>query len=163
MSLKYRIILRKNMTKGAAEGSKLYYGQVRSLDKTPFKKLCSMVSDYCTAKKGEVELVVDGLINVMKNLLDGGNVIQMGDFGNFRMIAGSKGTAVKKDFDVMLFKKGRIVFTPGKILKDITEKPTFVNLEDNKETAGSGTGSGTGGSGSETGGGSGGDEKPGGL
>ena len=63
----------------------------------------------------------------------------------------------------MLFKKGRIVFTPGKILKDITEKPTFVNLEDNKETAGSGTGSGTGGSGSETGGGSGGDEKPGGL
>ena len=66
MSLKYRIILRKNMTKGAAEGSKLYYGQVRSLDKTPFKKLCSMVSDYCTAKKGEVELVA-GV--VLKNTL----------------------------------------------------------------------------------------------
>jgi len=136
MSLKYRIILRKDMTKGAPEGSKLYYGQVRSLEKTSFNKLCDMVSDYCTAKKGEVELVVDGLINVMKNLLDSGNVVQMGGFGNFRMIAGSKGAAEKKDFEVLLFKKGRIVFTPGKILKEITTKPTFVKLEDSKESSG---------------------------
>lgn len=143
MSLKYRIVLKKDMSKGAAAGAQLFYGQVRSLEKTSFKALCALVSDYCTAKKGEVELVVDGLINVMKNLLVSGNVIQMGEFGNFRMTAGSQGSKTLKDFDPLLFKKGRIVFTPGSILKGIVTKPSFLKLEafeDPQEAEGGGGG-----------------------
>ena len=112
MPLKYRIVLKKDMSKGAAKGDQLYYGQIRSLEKTNFKKLCKLVSGYCTAKPGEVELVIDGLIYVLCMLLESGNVIQMGEFGNFRMVAGSKGSATLKNFDPMLFKKARIVFTP---------------------------------------------------
>ena len=110
MPLKYRIVLKKDMSKGAAKGDQLYYGQIRSLEKTNFKKLCKLVSGYCTAKPGEVELVIDGLIYVLCMLLESGNVIQMGEFGNFRMVAGSKGSATLKNFDPMLFKKARIVF-----------------------------------------------------
>ena len=65
MPLKYRIVLKKDMSKGAAKGDQLYYGQIRSLEKTNFKKLCKLVSGYCTAKPGEVELVIDGLIYVL--------------------------------------------------------------------------------------------------
>lgn len=129
MSLKYRIVLKKDMSKDAAVDAKLFYGQIRSMEKTGFKKLCELVSDYCSAKKGEVELVVDGLIHVLKNLLESGNVIQMGDFGNFRLIAGSRGSATLKEFDPSMFKKGRIVFHPGSLLKQIAEKPSFLKLE----------------------------------
>lgn len=129
MSLKYRIVLKKDMSKGAAQGAQLFYGQVRSQEKTDFKKLCELVSGYCTAKKGEVELVIDGLIYVLKMLLESGNVIQMGGFGNFRMVAGCKGSATMKDFDPALFKKGRIVFTPGAILRDLTTKTRFDRLD----------------------------------
>ena len=99
MPLKYRIVLKKDMSKGAAQGAQLYYGQIRSMEKTTFKKLCKLVSGYCTAKPGEVELVIDGLIYVLCMLLESGNVIQMGEFGNFRMVAGSKGSNTLKDFD----------------------------------------------------------------
>ena len=92
MPLKYRFVLKKDMSKGAAQGAQLYYGQIRSMEKTSFKKLCKLVSGYCTAKAGEVELVIDGLIYVLCMLLESGNVIQMGEFGNFRMVAGSKGS-----------------------------------------------------------------------
>lgn len=54
MPLKYRIVLKKDMSKGAAQGAQLYYGQIRSMEKTSFKKLCKLVSGYCTAKAGEV-------------------------------------------------------------------------------------------------------------
>lgn len=37
MPLKYRIVLKKDMSKGAAKGDQLYYGQIRSLEKTNFK------------------------------------------------------------------------------------------------------------------------------
>ena len=129
MALKYRIVLKRDMSKGAAADAKLFYGQVRSIEKTEFKKLCELVSGYCTAKKGEVELVVDGLINIMKNELESGNIVQMGAFGNFRMLAGSRGSATLRNFDPSMFKKGRIVFTPGAILQTIISKPSFMNLE----------------------------------
>ena len=45
MPLKYRIVLKKDMSKGAAKGSQLYYGQIRSMEKTTFKKLCKLVSE----------------------------------------------------------------------------------------------------------------------
>lgn len=129
MALKYRIVLKKDMSKGAVADAKLFYGQVRSIEKTGFKKLCELVSGYCTAKKGEVELVVDGLINIMKNELESGNIIQMGAFGNFRMLAGSHGSTTLKDFDPAMFKKARIVFTPGALLQSLIAKPSFLKLE----------------------------------
>lgn len=128
MALKYRIVLKKDMRKEAVKGAQLFYGQVRSMEKTDFKKLCELVSGYCTAKKGEVELVIDGLIYVMQMLLEGGNVVQMGGFGNFRMIAGCKGSPTLKDFDPALFKKGHIVFTPGRLLRDLASKARFEKL-----------------------------------
>lgn len=129
MALKYRLILRPNMTKGATKDSKLFYGQVRTQARVDFKSLCEMVSGHCTATKGEVELVIDGLIYILKQQLAMGNSIQVGDFGGFRMLAGCKGTFYAKDFDPSLFKKGRIVFTPGATLKDLLTKASFEKLE----------------------------------
>lgn len=129
MPLKYRIVLKKDMSKGAVQGSQLYYGQIRSVEKTSFKKLCKLVSGYCTAKPGEVELVLDGLIYVLCILLESGNVIQMGEFGNFRMVAGSKGSATLKDFNPMLFKKPRIVFSPGSMLRQLISEASYDRMD----------------------------------
>lgn len=129
MPLKYRIVLKKDMSKGAAQGAQLYYGQIRSMEKTSFKKLCKLVSGYCTAKPGEVELVIDGLIYVLCMLLESGNVIQMGEFGNFRMVAGSKGSNTLKNFDPALFKKARIVFAPGAMLRQLIADTSYDKLD----------------------------------
>lgn len=129
MSLPYRLILRPDMTKNASPGSKLYYGQLRTQQKIDFKKLCEMVSGHCTATKGEVELVIDGLIYVLKQQLAMGSVVQMGEFGNFRVTAGSKGAAWAKDFTPSLFKKGRIVFTPSVNLKKLLDGISFEKME----------------------------------
>lgn len=128
MPLKYHLVQRLDKSKDAVEGSKLFYGQVRAQQKLEFNKLCEIISSYSTASRGDVMLVIDGLLYVMRQHLENGEVVQMGDFGNFRMVAGSKGAAVAENFTTSMFKKGRIVFTPGSMLKEIAAKPKFEKI-----------------------------------
>lgn len=48
---------------------------------------------------GDVKLVIDGILSVMEERLEEGDVIQLGRLGNFRMVAGSKGVENEADFN----------------------------------------------------------------
>ena len=105
MSLNYRLVRRPDMRKDAAEGSKLYYAQVRSLKKLKFEKFCNMVAVRSSAFVGDVKLVIDGILSVMEERLEEGDVIQLGRLGNFRMVAGSKGVENEADFNTSFFNR----------------------------------------------------------
>ena len=120
MSLNYRLVRRPDMRKDAAEGSKLYYAQVRSLKKLKFEKFCNMVAVRSSAFVGDVKLVIDGILSVMEERLEEGDVIQLGRLGNFRMVAGSKGIENEK---------ARIVFSPGTMLTQVKKNVTFEHLD----------------------------------
>ena len=129
MSLNFHVVERPDMSKDAEKGDKLYYGQIRSLKKVSFQKLCDMIAMRSTAFIGDVMLVVEGLLSVMQERLEEGDIIQMGRLGNFRMVAGSKGSATLKNFDPMLFKKARIVFTPGAMLRQLISEASYDRLD----------------------------------
>ena len=129
MSLNFHVVERPDMSKDAAKGDKLYYGQIRSLKKVSFQKLCDMIAMRSTAFIGDVMLVVEGLLSVMQERLEEGDIIQMGRLGNFRMVAGSKGAATVDDFDTSLFKNGRIVYVPGTMLNDIRKSATYEEIK----------------------------------
>ena len=126
--------------KDAAAGSKLYYGQIRAQQKLEFNKLCEIIASYSTASRGDVMLVIDGLLYVMRQHLENGEVVQVGDFGNFRMLAGSKGTAVADDFTTSLFKRV-VSFYTGSMLKEVTAKPKFEKIVPITSSGNSGSGS----------------------
>ena len=129
MSLNFHVVKRPDMSKDAEKGDQLYYGQIRSLKKVSFQKLCDMIAMRSTAFIGDVMLVVEGLLSVMQERLEEGDIIQMGRLGNFRMVAGSKGSATLKNFDPMLFKKARIVFTPGAMLRQLISETSYDRLD----------------------------------
>ena len=52
MPIKYRLVLRKDMTKGAAAGSKLYYAVNKSTGTCDFEELCDQIADRSTASRG---------------------------------------------------------------------------------------------------------------
>lgn len=129
MSLNFHVVKRPDMSKDAAEGAQLYYGQIRSLKKVSFQKLCDMIAMRSTAFIGDVMLVVEDLLSVMQERLEEGDIIQMGRLGNFRMVAGSKGAATVNDFDTSLFKNARIVYVPGTMLNDIRKNATYEEIK----------------------------------
>ena len=128
MPIKYRLVLRKDMTKGAAASSKLYYAVNKSTGTCDFEELCDQIADRSTASRGDVHVVVDGLLYILKQRLQKGETVQLGDLGHFQAVIGSKGTKLESDFNASLIKRPRIVFRPSVTLKSVTSLVKFEKI-----------------------------------
>lgn len=122
MALKYKLVQRKDMSKGAVEGSKKFYGSVSATGTLGFEQICSSISAYSTASPGDVKLVLDGLVFVASEALLRGEVVQLGDLGNLQLKVGSEGVVKAEDYDASLFKSPHIVFRPSLRLKKAVAK-----------------------------------------
>jgi len=128
MPLKYHLVSRRDLRKDAATGARLFYGQIRATNRISFDTLCAQVSRASTASKGDVQLVISSMLECMKDHLAQGDIVQMGELGNFRLTAGSKGAETEKEFTANLFKKGRVVFSPGALLRTASKEVCFEKL-----------------------------------
>ena len=75
MPIKYRLVLRKDMTKGAAAGSKLYYAVNKSTGTCDFEELCDQIAaaeteDLQPSEAGFV-LSSDGRPNIIFGVNEG--------------------------------------------------------------------------------------------
>lgn len=122
MALKYKLVQRKDMSKGAVEGSKKYYGSVSATGTLGFEQICSSISAYSTASPGDVKLVLDGLVFVASEALLRGEVVQFGDLGNLQLKAGSEGVVNAEDYNASMFKNPHIIFRPSLRLKKAVAK-----------------------------------------
>ena len=125
MSVKYKLVLKKDLTKGAAADAKRYYASAPVSGMMDFDSICELIADRSTASDGDVALVVLGLIRAMEEAFRN-EVVQLGRLGNFRLSIGSSGTVEEKDFQANMIRKPKIIFTPGDKLRAMIEK---VSLE----------------------------------
>jgi hypothetical protein len=58
MSLKFSLVHRKDMTKGAPADRKLYYGLTRVSSRLDLEKLCDAIASRSTASRGDIKLVL---------------------------------------------------------------------------------------------------------
>lgn len=129
MGLMYQVVQRRDMRKGALEGDTLYYGMTKTRSIISFDKIAEAIARMSTASSGDTRLVLKSLCTVMQDELDRGNTVELGDFGRFRMTAGSTGVATEEEFNTGLFKKGHVVFTPGKPLKEVCAGVSFEKVK----------------------------------
>lgn len=66
MSVKYKLVLKKDLTKGAATDAKRYYASANVTGMMDFDTICDVVADRSTASDGDVALVLLGLIRCMQ-------------------------------------------------------------------------------------------------
>lgn len=117
------------MTKGAAAGSKLYYAVNQVHRHLRFRgAVRPQIADRSTASRGDVQVVVDGLLYILKQRLQKGETVQLGDLGHFQAVIGSKGTKLESDFNASLIKRPRIVFRPSVTLKSVTGLAKFEKI-----------------------------------
>lgn len=123
--MQYHLVKRLDMRKDAKPGSKLFFGQVRSVRTLEFSELCKQVAEVSTASTGDVKVVIDGLSTVMLRQMGYGDVIRLGELGSFRMVSGSSGVEEEENFHTSMFKNGRIIYTPGAAFKQIAKEVKF--------------------------------------
>ena len=112
--------------------------------KLTLNKICTRIENICTASRGEIILVLDGLIKVMNEALSDGESVHLGEFGSFRMVAGSKGSATVDGFTTALFNRAHIVFYPGTMLINLVNNVSFERYVPKKDASSESAGSGGG-------------------
>ena len=120
--LKYKLVQRKDMTKGALEGSKLYYPQVINQGRVSFDSLCEEVAEQSSLTSGDIKNCMDRLINCLVRHLKEGRSVDCGDLGSFRINIRSTGADTPEAYDAAtMMRKPSIQYYLGKKLRDMQD------------------------------------------
>jgi predicted histone-like DNA-binding protein len=135
MALKIRKVRRKVLS-GDEQGKMKTYGIAKAGSYCDLNKLCKLISARSSMSSADVKAILDSLNWAMDVELQSGNIVQVGEFGNFRLSVSSEGTEEESDYKVSKVKKARVLFSPGSSLRKSVGEVTF-ELDDvvEKESA----------------------------
>lgn len=120
--LRYKLVQRKDMTKGALEGSKLYYPQVINQGRVSFDSLCEEVAEQSSLTSGDIKNCMDRLINCLVRHLKEGRSVDCGDLGSFRINIRSTGADTPEAYDAAtMMRKPSVQYYLGKKLRDMQD------------------------------------------
>lgn len=120
--LKYKLVQRKDMTKGALENAKLYYPQVINQGRVSFDSLCEEVAEQSSLTSGDIKNCMDRLINCLVRHLKEGRSVDCGDLGSFRINIRSSGADTPEAYDAAtMMRKPSVQYYLGKKLRDMQD------------------------------------------
>ena len=132
MALNYKLVIRKvSDLKGGPKTERMFanpsYGGYAELP-----DLCKMISERSALSSADVKGVLDSLNYVLDQQLRAGMIVRMGELGNFRLSFSSKGIDPQtgKFNPISDIVRSRIIFTPGKALRDTKLKVDFIQSKD---------------------------------
>ena len=127
MSQGFKLVQRSSKP-GEKDAAKKYYAVAKSNGTSGLKHLCKMIAARSTVSSADVKAVLDNLNFVMDMELQEGRIVQLGEFGNFRLSVSSDGVDDEKAFDNSLLRKPKIIFTPGKELRETKATTDFTKI-----------------------------------
>src|SRR5690606_42097224 len=78
-----------------------------------------------TVSEIDVMAVMYDLIKVLSRNLSNGKIVRLGEIGSFQISISSEGADSEQAFHPKLIKNAKILFRPGKDLKDMTKTLTY--------------------------------------
>jgi len=112
-----------------------YYAVARSGRKVTVKEVCKRITERSSYSKGELEGCIGEFLLEIVNVLDEGNIVQMGDLGNFRMsLKTATATATEKEFKASCIEKGKVLFYPGNDLRKLCKTLDFALYKSDGKT-----------------------------
>lgn len=120
--LRYKLVQRKDMSKGALAEAKLYYPQVLNQGRVSFDSLCEEVAEQSSLTSGDIKNCMDRLINCLVRHLKEGRSVDCGDLGSFRINIRSTGADTPEAYDAAtMMRKPSIQYYLGKKLRDMQD------------------------------------------
>ena len=129
MTVKYNVVERVNPRD--VEGPRKFYPSIQSSGRMSLRQLSSRISQMCTVSSPDTMAVLESLLTIIPQELSDGNIVELGDFGNFWLRSNADGT---EDMDKV---NGSNVtnllprFNPGKEFKKALASVDFVKVTQN--------------------------------
>jgi predicted histone-like DNA-binding protein len=121
--LKYKLIERGDPRDLTAP--KKWYAMPVPSGKKDIRSLSNDIADISSLSRGDVSNVLTNLVEqIPKELLEG-NSVSLGELGTLRIGFSSEGVAEEKDFKTTKIKNIKVIFTPGRLIKEEIQKAKF--------------------------------------
>ena len=111
MAQGYKLVEKKNLGRDAAEQPTKVYAIPKYNGYTDMDTLCKMIGARSTVSSADVKAVLDNLNFVLDMELQAGRIVQLGEFGNFRLSLSSEGANDMEGFDRSMIVGARMIFT----------------------------------------------------
>ncbi len=112
----YRLNQRVNPR--SPEEIRKYYAFPKASGVVDVRALAKRISRESTISTMDTAAVLEGLLQVIPDLLLEGNIVKLGDFGTFRLSLSSEGVENPDEFNASLIKKTNLLFRPGSEFKN---------------------------------------------
>ena len=127
MAIKYKII--KKVQPGVAGGGqRKYYASANVMGEKTLEKLTTSIERCCTVNGADIRAVLYSLVEVIVDDLADSNAVRLGELGSLHVSISSEGKEKEEEIDATCIKKARVIFSPGKALKDMLEKVSYEKL-----------------------------------
>lgn len=113
--MKYKLIQKGKP--GDPDAPKKWYATPIKNGTITQKNLAQQISGRSSLTSGDVNNVIQNLLELLPQELIKGNSVQLGDFGTFRLSFSSDGVDTEKDFTKDKIKGVKILFTPSNDFK----------------------------------------------
>ena len=86
------------------------------------------IEKISTVSGADIRAVLYALVDVMKDVLADGQIVRIGELGSLRVSFSSEGKATEKEVTAASIKQAKVIFTPGKDIKDTLTTLTYEKI-----------------------------------
>ena len=102
-----------------------YYAQAQARGSVSIREMAERIQSTCTVHKTDVYAVLIALEDVVKEAIENGEIVRLGELCTLQVGLSGKGTLTEEEYDDSLIKKARINFRPGPVLAGALETLKF--------------------------------------
>ena len=124
MAVKYKVIQR-GQPGVAGGGEKKYYANAVTNGELTLEKLTTRIEKNSTVGGADIRAVLYAMVDLMRDELEDGAIVRLGDLGSLRISISSNGEAEEKDVTANSIKGAKCIFTPGSSLKKMLNNLTY--------------------------------------
>lgn len=123
MTVKYNVVERGNPSNPAAP--KKFYPSIESSGRKTLRQMAERISQISTVSTADTMAVLEGLLTTIPDELAAGNIVELGDFGNFWLRSDSEGADTADAVRASQINSVLPRFNPGKEFKKVLDAIEF--------------------------------------
>jgi predicted histone-like DNA-binding protein len=124
MSIKYNVVERANPRD--LEAPKKFYPSIQSSGRMSLRQLSQRISQMCTVSSPDTMAVLESLLTIIPQELADGNIVELGDFGNFWLRSSTEGAEEMEKVSASQVTTLLPRFIPGKEFRKALGSVEFV-------------------------------------
>lgn len=106
-------------------GEKKFYASPLTSGELTLTGLTKSIEKISTVSGVDIRAVVYAMVDVIQSSLADGQIVRLGELGSLRVSVSSEGKATASEVNATAIKNSRVIFTPGKGIKDMLKTLEF--------------------------------------